>query len=71
VLQVHLGLPQPGLQAVDLRTKVAGQGPGGVCLEVQGIEQRLDVHAATACASRQVGAFAPVRRRVMTRVIAQ
>ncbi|GGW82701.1 hypothetical protein GCM10010350_79350 [Streptomyces galilaeus] len=71
VLQVHLGLPQPGLQAVDLRTEAVGQRPGGFFLEVQGIEQGPDVHAATACAARQVGAFAPVRRRVMTWVIAQ
>jgi hypothetical protein len=71
VLQVHLGLPQPGLQAVDLHAKVLGQGQGGVFLEVQGIEQGLDVHAATARSSRQVGAFAPVRRRVMTWVMAQ
>jgi len=71
VLQVHLGLPQPGLQVVDLCAEVVGQGPGGVFLEVQGVEQGLDVHAVTACASRQVGAFAPVSRRVMTWVIAQ
>ncbi|MEU0206394.1 hypothetical protein [Streptomyces canus] len=70
VLQMGRGLPQPGLQVVDLCAEVLGQGPGGVCLEVQGVEQGLDVHAA-ACASRQVGAFAPVRRRVMTWVIAQ
>uniref|UniRef100_A0AAU3IB81 Uncharacterized protein n=1 Tax=Streptomyces sp. NBC_01393 TaxID=2903851 RepID=A0AAU3IB81_9ACTN len=71
MLEVCLGLPQPGLQVVDLRAEVVGQRPGGVFLEVQGIEQRPDVHAATACAARQVGAFAPVRRRVMTWVIAQ
>lgn len=71
VLQVGLGLPQPGLQVVDLCAEVVGQGPGGVSLEVEGVEQGLDVHAATACASRQVAAFAPVRRRVMTWVIAQ
>lgn len=71
VLQVHLGLPQPGLQAVDLCAKVVGQGPGCVFLEAQGVEQGLDVHAATARTSRQVGAVAPVRRRVMTWVIAQ
>jgi hypothetical protein len=51
--------------------EVVGQVPGGVFLEVQGVEQGLDVHAAAACAWRQVGAFAPVRRRVMTWVIAQ
>ncbi|XUL85318.1 hypothetical protein ACQ86D_00305 [Streptomyces galilaeus] len=28
VLQVRLGLPQPGLQVVDLRTRVVGQGLG-------------------------------------------
>jgi hypothetical protein len=50
--------------------EVVGQVPGGVFLEVQGVEQGLDVHAATA-ASRQVGVFVPVRRRTITWVIAQ
>ena len=49
---MRLGLPQPGLQVDDLCAKVVGQGPGGVFLEVQGIEQGQDVHAATACAAR-------------------
>jgi hypothetical protein len=71
VLQVRLGLPQPGLQVVDLCAEVVGQGPGGVFLEVQGVEQGPDVHAAAACSARQVEALAPVRRRVMTWVIAQ
>jgi hypothetical protein len=39
VLQVRLGLPQPGLQVVDLCAEVVGQGPGGVFLEVQGVKQ--------------------------------
>lgn len=71
VLQVGLGLPQPGLQVVDLCAEFVGHGPGGVFLEVQGVEQGPEAHAGTACGSRQVGAFAPVRRRVMTWVIAQ
>ncbi|OKJ71192.1 hypothetical protein AMK31_35595 [Streptomyces sp. TSRI0107] len=71
VLQVRLGLLQPGLQVVDVCAEVVGQGPGGVFLEVQGVDQGLDVQAVTACVSRQVGVFAPVRRRVMTCVIAQ
>jgi hypothetical protein len=71
MLQVRLGLPQPGLQVVDLCAEVVGQGPGGVFLEVQGVEQGLDAHAAPTCVSRQVGAFARVRRRIMTWVIAQ
>lgn len=62
MLQMGLGLPQPVLQAVDLFTEVVGQGPGGLLLQLQGFEQRLDVHAATTCASRQVGVFAPVSR---------
>ncbi len=66
-----LGFPQLGLQVVDLCAEVADQGPGGVFLEVQGIEQGPDVHVATACAARHVGVFAPVRRRVMTWIIAQ
>ncbi|WP_217135707.1 hypothetical protein, partial [Streptomyces sp. AC558_RSS880] len=49
VLQVHLGLPQPGLQVVVLCAEVVGQGPGGVFLEAQGVEQGVDVHAAAAC----------------------
>ncbi len=65
-----LGLPQPGLQVVDLCAEAVGQGLGGVFLEVQGVEQGPDVHAA-ACSARQVGAFVPVRRRVMAWVIAQ
>lgn len=69
VLEVGLGLPQPGLQVVDLCAEVVGQGPGGVFLEVQGVEQGPEVHAGAACGSRQVGAFAPVRRRVMTWVM--
>ncbi|GAA2569230.1 hypothetical protein GCM10010398_68970 [Streptomyces fimbriatus] len=71
VLQVRLGLPQPGMRVVDLCAEVVGQGPDSVFLEAQGVEQGLDVHAASTCASRQVGALAPVRRRVITWVIAQ
>jgi hypothetical protein len=71
VFEVGLGLPQTGLQVVDLCAELVGQGPGGVFLEFQGVEQGLEVHADTVCVSRQVGAFAPVRRRVMTWVIAQ
>ncbi len=66
VLEVRLGLPQPGLQFADLCAEVVGLGRGGVLLDVQRVEQGLDVHAVTACGSRQVGAFAPVRRRIMT-----
>lgn len=44
VLQVRLGLPQPGLQAVDLCAEAVGQGPSGVFLVVQGIERGPDVH---------------------------
>ncbi|MGW7578570.1 hypothetical protein [Streptomyces sp. NPDC054765] len=65
VLEVRLGLPQPGLQIAALCAEVVGLGPGGVLLEVQRVEQGLDVHAVTACGSRQVGAFAPVRRRML------
>ena len=57
--------------SLDLGAEVLGQGPGGVFLDVQRVEQGLDVHAVTACGSRQVGVFAPVRRRTMTWVIAQ
>ncbi|MEU0300619.1 hypothetical protein ABZ252_14280 [Streptomyces sp. NPDC006175] len=71
MLQMGLGLPQPVLQAVDLFTEVVGQNPGSLFLQFQGVEQGLDVHAATACASRQVGVFVPVSRRVMTWVMAQ
>ncbi|WRZ96330.1 hypothetical protein OHB54_01375 [Streptomyces sp. NBC_01007] len=66
MLEVRLGLPQPGLQFAGLRAEVVGLGPGGVLLDVQRVEKGLDVHEATACGSRQVGAFAPVRWRIMT-----
>lgn len=71
VLEVGLGLPQPALQFGDLSSQVVGQGPGSVFLDVECLEQGLDVHAFTACSSRQVGAFASVSRRAMTWVIAQ
>jgi hypothetical protein len=71
VLEMGLSLPQSALQFVDLRAEFVGQGPGGVFLEVERVEQGLDVHAVTASASRQVGVLAPVRRRTMTWVIAQ
>lgn len=71
MFEVGLGLPQPGLEFVDLGAEVVGHGPGGVLLDVERVEQGLDVHAVTACGSRQVGVFAPVRRRAMTWVIAQ
>lgn len=59
------------LQFADLGAEVVGQGPGGVLLDAERVEQGLEVHALTACASRQVGVFAPVRRRAMAWVIAQ
>lgn len=68
---MRLGLPQSGLQVVDLCTEAVRQGPGGVFLKVQSVEKGLNVHAATARSSRQVGVFVPVRRRIMTWVIAQ
>ncbi|MFG3137130.1 hypothetical protein ACGFZA_13060 [Streptomyces sp. NPDC048211] len=34
VFEVDLGLPQPGLQVVDLCAEVVRKGPGGVFLEV-------------------------------------
>ncbi|MFG3407858.1 hypothetical protein [Streptomyces sp. NPDC048142] len=64
-------LPQPSLEFFDLGAEVACQGTGSFLLEAERVEQRLDVHAATTCASRQVGALAPVSRRAMTCVIAQ
>lgn len=69
-LKACLGLPQPGPQVVDLRAKVDGQGPGGVLLEVQCLQEGANVHALTA-SSRQVEVFAPVRRRIMTWDFAQ
>ncbi|MFD5300881.1 hypothetical protein ACFWJU_37520 [Streptomyces mutabilis] len=54
---MDLGLPQPGLQVV-------GQGQGGVFLEVQGIEQGLEVHAATVCVSRQDQRIPPYRHTI-------
>ncbi|MGI5466199.1 hypothetical protein [Streptomyces sp. CA-132043] len=54
------------LQSAGLCAEVVGLGPGGAFLEAKRVEQGLDVHAVTACGSRQVGAFAPVRRRIMT-----
>lgn len=71
VFEAGLGFPQPGLQCGDLRAEVVGQGPGGVLLDAERVEHGLDVHALTVCGSRQVGAFALVRRRAMTWVIAQ
>lgn len=68
---MRLGLPQPGLQFADLRAEVVGLRSGGVLLDVQRVEQGLNVHGVTACDSRQVGAFAPARRRIMTWDIAQ
>jgi hypothetical protein len=68
---MRLSLPQPGLQVFDLCAEVVGQCLGGIFLKVQGFEQGLDVHAAASWAVRQVGAFAPVRRRAMTWVIAE
>ncbi|MFF1261642.1 hypothetical protein ACFVZT_33080 [Streptomyces sp. NPDC058321] len=65
--EVPLGLPQPRLQVVDLRANVVGQGPGGVLLQVQRLQEGTDVHAC----SRQVEVFAPVRRRIMTLDVAQ
>lgn len=64
VFEVCLSLPQPGLQVVDLRAEVVGQRPGGFLLDVQCLEEGLDVHAGVV--SRQVGVFAPVRRRAIT-----
>ncbi|WP_173675184.1 hypothetical protein [Streptomyces sp. fd1-xmd] len=71
MFEVGLGLPQAVLQFADPVAEVVGQGPGGFLLDAERIEQGLDVHTATACGSRQVGVFAPVRRRAMTWVIAQ
>ncbi|MFF5897107.1 hypothetical protein ACFY8O_14400 [Streptomyces argenteolus] len=68
---MSLGLLQLVPQFLDLRAEVIGQGPGGVLLDVERFEQGLDAHAFTVCRSRQVGVFATVRRRIMTRVIAQ
>lgn len=67
------GLPQSTLRFADLRAEFVGQdqGPGGVFLEAERVEQGLDVHAVTASASRPVGMLAPVGRRTMTWVIAQ
>ncbi|GGX55510.1 hypothetical protein GCM10010341_90390 [Streptomyces noursei] len=69
-LKVRLGLPQPCLQAVELRAKVVGQGPDGALLEVQCLQEGTDVHVLTA-SPRQVEVFVPVRRRIMTWDIAQ
>lgn len=71
VLEVGLGFPQPSLQFGDLCPEVVGQGPGGVLLDAERVEQGPDVHVVTVCGSRQVGVFAPVSRRAMTWVIAQ
>lgn len=70
VLEVGLGLPQPVLQFRDLGAEIVCQGLGGVLLETECLEQGVDVHAGTACASRQVGG-APVSRRAITCVMAQ
>lgn len=70
-LEVGLGFPQPSVQFSDLCAEVVGQGPGGVLLDVECVEQGLDVHEGTGCGSRQVGVFEPVSRRAMTWVIAQ
>ncbi|WP_406734009.1 hypothetical protein [Streptomyces sp. NBC_01794] len=43
----------------------------GSFLDVECVEQGLDVHAVTACGSRQVEVVVPVSRRVMVWVIAQ
>jgi hypothetical protein len=66
VFEVGLGFPQPGLQFGDLCAEVVGQGPGGVLLDAERVEEELDVHAFTGFGSRQVGVFAPVSRRTMT-----
>lgn len=71
VFEMSLDLPKPALQFLDLCAEAVGQGPGGVLLDVERFEQRLDAHALTAWGSRQVGVFAPVKRRIMTWVIAQ
>ncbi|MEV6319411.1 hypothetical protein AB0M26_30780, partial [Streptomyces sp. NPDC051776] len=60
---MRLGLPQPGLQAVDLGAEVVGQGPGGVFLKVQGIEQGLGYLWAFAALRHSPGAGAHYRRR--------
>lgn len=61
-----LGFPQPGLQFVDPGAEVVGQGPCGVLLDAERVEQGLEVHAVTVCGSRQVGVFSPVSLRIMT-----
>lgn len=65
------GLPQLALEFGDPGADVVGQGPGGVFLDAERVEQGLDVHAVAACGSRQVGVFTPVSRRAMTWVMAQ
>lgn len=71
VFEVSLGLPQLVLQSGELGAEVVGQGSGGVLSDVERFAQGLDAQALTACASRRVGEFAPVRRRITTWVIAQ
>ncbi|MFF3000956.1 hypothetical protein ACFVTC_41485 [Streptomyces sp. NPDC057950] len=66
-----LGLRQPALRFVDLCAEAVGQNPGGVLLEVERFEQGPGVRTVTACASRQVAVFAPVKCRAITWVIAQ
>lgn len=71
MFELGLGFPQPSLQFGDLCAEAVGQGPGGVLLDLERVEQGLDVHGLTGFESRQVGVFAPVSRRVMTWVVAQ
>ena len=63
--------PELGLQGVDLGAEIVGQGPGGVFLEVECLEEGVEVHAPATRGSRQVSVFASVRRRAMTWVMAQ
>ncbi|MEU4588650.1 hypothetical protein AB0F92_42565 [Kitasatospora aureofaciens] len=41
MFELGLGVPQSALQFLDLAAEVVGQGPGGVFLEVERVEEGL------------------------------
>lgn len=71
MFQTQFGLVELGLQGVDLGAETVGQGPGGVFLKVECLEEGVEVHAPVTCGSRQVSVFVSVSRRAMTWVMAQ
>ncbi|WP_176736033.1 MULTISPECIES: hypothetical protein [unclassified Streptomyces] len=59
-------LAKPPVSTSVSMPTLARRGLGSVLLDVQRVKQGLDVHAVITCASRQVGAFTPVKQRSMT-----